>query len=212
MTTFYGFSQKTINGTVSDDQGPLPGATIIIQGSSTGVTTDFDGNYSIEVSEGDVLEFSYIGMEGQTVTVGSQDTIDVTMTSSTELQEVIVTGYGTSSREKFTGAVAVISAETLEMQPAATFQSALQGAAPGLQVVSNDGAPGAGISIRVRGIGSISSSNEPLYVIDGMPITSGSLSTTDFSNGGRSSNVLGSINPNDIESLVVLKDAWMRYE
>ena len=93
------------------------------------------------------------------------------------------------------------------MQPTATFQSALQGAAPGLQVVSNDGAPGAGISIRVRGIGSISSSNEPLYVIDGMPITSGSLSTTDFSNGGRSSNVLGSINPNDIESLVVLKDA-----
>ena len=207
MTTFYGFSQKTINGTVSDDQGPLPGATIIIQGSSTGVTTDFDGNYSIEASEGDVLEFSYIGMEGQTVTVGSQDTIDVIMTSSTELQEVIVTGYGTSSREKFTGAVAVISAETLEMQPSATFQSALQGAAPGLQVVSNDGAPGAGISIRVRGIGSISSSNEPLYVIDGMPITSGSLSTTDFSNGGRSSNVLGSINPNDIESLVVLKDA-----
>ena len=190
--------------TIKDPYLVLP---IIIQGSSTGVTTDFDGNYSIEASEGDVLEFSYIGMEGQTVTVGSQDTIDVIMTSSTELQEVIVTGYGTSSREKFTGAVAVISAETLEMQPSATFQSALQGAAPGLQVVSNDGAPGAGISIRVRGIGSISSSNEPLYVIDGMPITSGSLSTTDFSNGGRSSNVLGSINPNDIESLVVLKDA-----
>ena len=71
MTTFYGFSQKTINVTVSDDQGPLPGATIIIQGSSTGVTTDFDGNYSIEASEGDVLEFSYIGMEGQTVTVSN---------------------------------------------------------------------------------------------------------------------------------------------
>ena len=83
MTSFYGFSQKTINGTVSDDQGPLPGATIVIQGSSTGVTTDFDGNYSIEASEGDTLEFSYIGMEGQTVTVGSQDTIDVIMTSST---------------------------------------------------------------------------------------------------------------------------------
>lgn len=122
------------------------------------------------------------------------------------LQEVVTVGYGTARKEELTGSIKVIHAEQLEQVPVSSFQEVLQGN-PGLQVVANDGAPGAAISVRVRGIGSINASNEPLYVIDGIPVTSGSVSTTDFSNGGRSSNVLASLNPNDIESIVVAKDA-----
>jgi TonB-linked SusC/RagA family outer membrane protein len=209
FTSSYIEAQQTITGTVSDDSGgPLPGVAVVIKNTSNGAITDFDGNYSIEVNPGNVLVFSYIGMATQEKIFNSQRTIDVTlMPDASELSEVIVVGYGTSTRKKLTGSVSVINSESLEMMPSASFQNALQGAAPGLQVNASDGAPGAGFSIRVRGTGSINASNDPLYVVDGIPITSGSVSQTDFGNQERSSNVLASLNPNDIESLVVLKDA-----
>ena len=200
------YAQITVTGTVSDASGPLPGVSVLVKNTTQGVATDFDGNYSISVNSGQTLVFSYVGMITQEVLITNQTTVNITLDSdTTALSEVIVVGYGTQIKEKITGSVAVIDSEDLEMMPAASFQTALQGAASGLQVVSNDGSPGAGISVRVRGIGSINASNEPLYVIDGMPVTSGSVSQTDFGNGGRSANVLASLNPNDIESLVVLK-------
>ena len=205
------FAQNgTVSGTVTsaEDGTPLPGVNVVVKGTTQGAVTDIDGNYRISANSGDILVFSFIGMESKEVSVGSRSNINVQMTSdATQLSEVIVTGYGSQQKEAITGSVAVVDPKTLEMMPSASFQEALQGASPGLQVVANDGAPGAAISVRVRGIGSINASNEPLYVIDGIPVTSGSVSQTDFSNGGRSSNVLSSLNPNDIESLVVLKDA-----
>ncbi|MEO1096199.1 MAG: TonB-dependent receptor [Bacteroidota bacterium] len=148
-----------------------------------------------------------MGLATKEVEVGSRPVVNVNMaTDAKQLSEVIVVGYGTQRKEELTGSLNVIDATKLEQIPTSTFQDALQGTS-GLQVVSNDGAPGAGVSVRVRGIGSITAGNEPLYVIDGIPVTSGSVSQTDFGNGGRSSNVLASLNPNDIENVVVLKDA-----
>ncbi|WP_268223084.1 SusC/RagA family TonB-linked outer membrane protein [Sinomicrobium oceani] len=202
------YSQNSITGTVSDDSGPLLGVSVQVKGSSKGTTTDFDGKYTIIASPDDILVFSYMGMKSSEVTVGNRTTLHVELEAdASQLSEVIVVGYGSQSEEELTGSVATIKSEALEMLPSSSFQNAMQGASPGLQVVTSDGAPGAAISVRVRGIGSINASNDPLYVIDGIPVTSGSVSQTDFGNDGSSSNVLASINPNDIESLVVLKDA-----
>lgn len=202
---------RTITGKVTsaDDGTGIPGVNIVVKGTTTGAVTDLDGNYKLSVpSDGAILVFSFIGMETQEVEIGGRSVIDVAMgLDSEQLAEVVVVGYGTQTKEQLTGAVSVIDTEQLEMMPKASFQDALQGSSPGLQVVNLDGAPGAGIAVRVRGIGSINASNEPLYVIDGIPVVSGSVSNTDFDNGGRSSNVMASLNPNDIESLVVLKDA-----
>ncbi|MEM9340155.1 MAG: TonB-dependent receptor [Bacteroidota bacterium] len=207
------WAQKTVvTGTVTTPDGErLPGVNILVKGTTKGVLTDLDGNYKIglEVDEG-VLIFSYIGFESQEVEVGNQSKVDVSLQEdSKQLSEVIIVGYGSQSRESLTGSVQVVDQQKIDAIPTPSFQEALQGNSPGLQVVTTDGAPGAGISIRVRGIGSISAGNEPLYVIDGIPVNSESenISTTDFDNGGRSANLLASINPNDIESLVVLKDA-----
>ena len=202
---------RTITGkvTAAEDGTGVPGVNVVVKGTTTGAVTDLDGNYKLTVpADGGTLVFSFIGMETQEVAIGSRSVIDVAMNlDSEQLAEVVVVGYGTQTKEALTGSVSIIESEALEMMPKASFQDALQGASPGLQVVSNDGAPGASIAVRVRGIGSINASNEPLYVIDGIPVTSGSITSTDFGNGGRSSNVMASINPNDIESLIVLKDA-----
>jgi TonB-linked SusC/RagA family outer membrane protein len=202
---------RTISGKVTsvEDGSAIPGVNIVVKGTTTGAVTDVDGNYKLTISgDGNTLVFTFIGMVSQEVIIGSRSVINLTMAlDSEQLSEIIVTGYGSQTKEAIIGAVSVIDTEKLQMMPKASFQDALQGASPGLQVVTMDGAPGAGIAVRVRGIGSINASNEPLYVLDGQPITSGAISETDFSNGGRSSNVLSSINPNDIESLVVLKDA-----
>ncbi len=202
---------RTVSGKVTsaDDGSPLPGVNIVVKGTTTGAVTDIDGNYKLSVpGDANILVFTFIGMTTQEVEIGNRSIIDIAMALDTEqLAEVVVVGYGTQNKEAITGSVSIIDPAKLEMMPQASFQDALQGSSPGLQVVNNDGAPGAGISVRVRGIGSMNASNEPLYVIDGIPVTSGAVSQTDFSNGGRSSNVLASLNPNDIESLVVLKDA-----
>lgn len=183
--------EKTITGTVSDETGPLPGVSVLIQGTTAGTFTDFDGKYTLRAKIGDVLVFSYVGMDNQNRTVGNSDVIDVVMSGSQVLQEVVVVAYGTSKKEAITGAVHQIQAADIERRPLANISQAIEGSTPGIMVTSASGQPGSGQSIRIRGFSSFSSSNAPLYVVDGIPI-SGDLS---------------SINPADIESVSILKDA-----
>ena len=199
--------EKTVSGIVSDNNGqPLPGANILIQGTTKGVQTDFDGKYSIAVNQGAVLVVSYIGMTTKKVTVGINSTINIVLNEdAASLDEVVVVGYGSQTKESLTGSVSIVASKELEQAPVSTFEQSLRGSIAGLQASAADGAPGANTQIRIRGIGSITASSEPLYVIDGIPIAAGSLATND--NDGTSSNVMAAINPNDIENITVLKDA-----
>lgn len=188
------YAQREITGVVTDAASgePLIGATIVVKGSSAGTVTDLDGYYAISVPDAaSVLQFSYVSYETQEITVGNQATINVSMVeSATQLEDVVVIGYGTVKKEDLTGAVAVVSAEDLNRTPVATFQKALQGKAPGVMVSQTSGQPGGGTSIKIRGIGSINGTDGPIYVVDG--VRTGSLNQ---------------INPQDIESIQVLKDA-----
>lgn len=202
---------KVVTGKVTsaEDGTTIPGVTIMVTGTTTGVTTDNNGNYQITLPNNNaVLKFSFIGFKSQSITVGQASTINVTLELDlVGLEEVVVIGYGTSTKEALTGAVQVVGSEKLSMLPAATLENALQGGVTGLMMNNADGQPGAGAEIRIRGIGSINASSEPLYVIDGIPVQSGSPSPTDFSNSGKSSNIMSTMNPNDVESISVLKDA-----
>ena len=201
-----GFAQNTVSGTVSDSEGlPLPGATVVVQGTSTGVTSDFDGNYSIVASQGDVLVFSFVGYVNQAVTVGSSSTIDVALNSDNTLDEVIVTGIGTQERQRSVSSTVVIGEEVIEGLAFTNATNALQGRVAGLRVASISGAPGSPTSIRIRGEGSLTGNNAPLFVIDGVPVSNGSISAGGGANPGLG--ILSMINPNDIESITVLKDA-----
>ncbi|MGB5323530.1 SusC/RagA family TonB-linked outer membrane protein [Lutimonas sp.] len=191
LTCGFTMAQKTITGTVSDADGPLPGATVVVQGTSNGVTSDFDGNYSIEANEGDVLEFSFIGMTTGTATVGSDSVINITLAGGDNtLEEVVVVGYSQQTRGDITGSVASVDMEEALKVPTVNAAEALQGRVTGVTVVSN-GNPGAAPNVNIRGIGSTNGTG-PLYIIDGVQ-------TTD-------PNVLTSINPGDIDQMNVLKD------
>jgi TonB-dependent SusC/RagA subfamily outer membrane receptor len=187
-----GFSQTNISGEISDTDGnPIPGVTIIIEGTTNGTTSDFDGNYSISVDSGQSLQFSSLGFATQVVEVGSQSTINVILEASAEsLDEIIVTGYSSQRKRDITGAVAVIEVDEMNKTQATSFLQKLEGRATGIQV-STSGEPGEGSTIRIRGVGSLNN-NEPLYIIDGIPVQD-SFGT--------------SINPSDIENIQVLKDA-----
>lgn len=199
--------KQTVTGSVIDPTGqPLIGVNIVIQGTSIGTQTDFDGNYKIDVEEGAVLVFSYLGMVTQTISVGDKTVIDITMKEdAAQLNEVLIVGYGTQTKESVTGSVGLVKSTELEQVPVSTFEQSLRGSMAGIQATALDGAPGSNTEIRIRGIGSITASSEPLYVIDGIPIQAGSVATND--NDGASTNVMASINPNDIENITVLKDA-----
>ncbi|SDE74866.1 SusC/RagA family TonB-linked outer membrane protein [Cellulophaga baltica] len=199
--------EKTITGTVYGTDGiPLVGVNILVKGTTQGTQTDFDGHYAIKANDTDVLAFSYIGMLTQTATVGAKTVIDITLKeNAAALEEVVLVGYGSQKKESLTGSVGVVKSATFEQAPVSSFEQALRGSTAGLQASAVDGAPGGNTQVRIRGIGSISASSEPLYVIDGIPIQNGSIGTID--NGGSSTNVMASINPNDIESISVLKDA-----
>lgn len=184
---------QTITGTVSSEEGPLPGATIIIKGTANGTTTDFDGNYSIEANSSQTLVFSYIGYTKQEVTVANQTQINVLLATDNMLDEVVVIGYGTQRKSDLTGSVSSVDAESIANIPVSRVDQALQGRAAGVQVTQTSGAPGAGTSIRVRGGNSITGSNEPLWVIDGIIVG------TNFN--------LNNINSSDIKSIEILKDA-----
>ena len=197
--------EKTITGTVTDETGPLPGVSVLIKGTSSGTETDFDGKYSIQAKEGDILVFSFVGMTQQEKTVGSSNVINVLLEADNVLDEVVVVGFGQQTRKSLTTSVAKVESEDIRTIATPTISGALQGAANGLQVNQNSGVPGAAFSVRVRGASSINGSNEPLYVVDGVPILSGSIGANGF--GGQDNDVLANLNFNDIESIQVLKDA-----
>ena len=213
LTMFFtsiAFSQS-VSGKVTDSNGALPGASVTVKGTTNSQQTDLDGNFKINnVGSSAVLVFSYIGLKTQEVTVAGKATVDVTLQSDQlELKEVLVIGYGTVKRKDATGAIDQLSSKKFDNIAATTPAEVLRGKVAGVQITSSSGEPGAAISIRVRGNSSIRSSNNPLIVLDGVPLDGG-----DSSAGG--SDVLGSstarsplnfINQNDIETLTVLKDA-----
>ncbi|WP_149243416.1 TonB-dependent receptor [Dyadobacter sp. 32] len=186
--------------TGTDGSEPLPGVSVVIKGSTAGTTTDIEGKYKLTVPEnGAILIFSFVGYVSQEMAVGTRTRIDVKLQADIKaLNEVVVVGYGTQKRGDITGAVASISAKDINGLPTASLDGALTAKMPGVYVAQSTGTPGGGLSVRVRGTGSIGAGNEPLYVIDGFPVTA------DYS---QTNNPLKSLNPNDIESIEILKDA-----
>jgi TonB-linked SusC/RagA family outer membrane protein len=182
----------TVTGTVNDATGsPLPGVSIIIESTTIGAETDFDGNFNIEASEGDVLQFYFIGMVTKRVTIVENTPMNVILEeSAASLDEVVVVGYGTQRRSQITGAISSVSSKDIQTLPLARADQALQGRAAGVLVLNSTGAPNSDVSIRIRGSNSITGSNDPLVVIDG-------------AQGGS----LNSVHPSDIQSFEVLKDA-----
>jgi TonB-linked SusC/RagA family outer membrane protein len=212
--------QKTITGTVTTarDHTPLPGVTVRVVGTNRGSTTDPDGKFKVQASEGDVLEFSFIGFQNQRVTVGERNTIGVSLLpSQASLGEVVVTAMGQEQQERKLGyAVQTISGNDIEETHRDNFTTALQGRVAGLSVTSTSGLPGASTTIRLRGVNSIGLSNSPLFIVDGVPVDNSTVSTamlTSINNSSADyanerfdfSNRIADINPNDIESITVLK-------
>ncbi len=194
------FQQPAVSGTVTDESGePLPGVTVVVKGTTQGTVTNADGNYSLSnISENATLVFSYVGMITREIEVGNQTTIDVTLeTDAIGIEEVVAIGYGTVKKSDLTGAIGSVSQEELERIPAANFEQALQGRVAGVQVTTNSGRPGGDVSIRIRGVGTINN-NDPLYVIDGIPV---------YTSNSGFGNPISIINPNDIQSIEILKDA-----
>ncbi len=197
--------EKTILGTVLDDQEvPLPGATILVQDQNRGVSTDFDGNFSIDVSVGDVIVVSYVGFENQVFTVDQRDRYPISLQVSSELEEVVVMGYGTLTRSELTGSAVQVTSEDIGNFPVTSVDQILQGKIPGLYLWGNSGTPGATSNVLIRGRSSINASNAPLYVIDGIPIN---VRNVGLGSGASSLSTLAGVNATDIESITVLKDA-----
>jgi TonB-linked SusC/RagA family outer membrane protein len=188
---------RTVKGRVTSaiDSTPLPGVTVLLEGTNIGTNTNAEGQYSITFpnAAGNTLVFSYLGFTKKKENIGTNAEINVQLKQSTkEISEVVIVGYVEQDVKKITGSVATVNAQVIEQVPIATFDQILQGRAPGLQVSASSGQPGATSRVRIRGNGSINSSNDPLYIMDGVPIDA---------------NVFASINPNDIESVNILKDA-----
>jgi iron complex outermembrane receptor protein len=192
----------TVSGTITDGTSgdPLPGVTILVKGTIIGTTTDINGRYTLQTEANAILVFSFVGYSSQEIPVNGRSVVDVVMSVATEeLEEVIVIGYGTVKKTDLTGAVTTVSSKDFNRGNIASPQELLIGKTAGVVITTNDGAPGSGATIRIRGGSSITASNDPLIVIDGFPIDNDGVS------GVR--NPLSSINPNDIESFTVLKDA-----
>ena len=187
----------------------IPGASIIVKGTTIGISTDMDGVYSINaVNESNILVFSFIGMKTQEIAINQRSVIDVALEEEViGLDEVVVVAYGTTSKKSFTGSAAVVKAEAINRVPVTSFEKALAGSVAGVQISNNSGQPGSGTQIRIRGIGSFSASSDPLYVIDGVPVISGDLHSSNSSSGPNPGNVMSTIPSGDIESITVLKDA-----
>ncbi|MBZ9731410.1 SusC/RagA family TonB-linked outer membrane protein [Salegentibacter sp. JZCK2] len=185
--------EKVVTGTVIDEDGlPLPGVNVIEKGTTNGAQTNFDGEYSLSVDIGDVIVFSYVGFSNQEVTVGAADVYDVTLgTDAAALDEVVVVGYGTATRQSFAGTATTIDTENLETKNFSNVSQALAGEVAGVNVINTSGQPGTASTIRIRGFGSVNGNRDPLYVVDGVPFTGS----------------INSINPADIKSTTVLKDA-----
>ena len=190
--------------TSADDGNPLPGVSVVVKGTTTGVATDINGNFSIKAPSDAVLVFTSIGMVSQEISVAGQTVINVVMQAEiTGLDEVIVVGYGTSTYEANTGSVAVVRSEDVADIPETSFEKILDGKVAGVLVTATSGQPGSQTQVRIRGASSINAGRQPLYVIDGIPMAN---IKADY-NMVNTSNPLSMINPNDIESISVLKDA-----
>ena len=203
---------QQISGSVTDDTGPLPGASVVVEGTTTGTTTDFDGNFTIDASSNAVLIFSYVGYQSQTVSLNGRTSLNIVLQEDAALlDEVVLIGYGTTSVDDATGAVASISAEDFNQGIISTPEQLIQGRTAGVQISTQTGEPGSGIQVRIRGTNSVRSNNNPLFVVDGIPLTGGSSSMANVPDIGAGSqspkNPLSFINPNDIESISILKDA-----
>ena len=204
--------QTTITGKVTDEAGiPLPGASVLVKGTNTGASTDFDGNFSINVSgNATTLVFSYIGFVTQEASIVGKTTIDIVLVAdNTSLDEVVVVGYGTQLKRDLVGAISTVQSDELVLSSTPSVGQALQGRVAGLQITQNSAQPGGGLDIQIRGRGSINANNQPLYVVDGFPLNTEEFLQPGSGNvyDGGTQNVLNSFNPNDIESITVLKDA-----
>ncbi|MCB0474437.1 MAG: TonB-dependent receptor [Flavobacteriaceae bacterium] len=192
LSNFLIYAQKeTITGMVSDESGPLPGVSVLIKGTTTGTETDFDGKYAIEAEIGDVLVFSFVGLKTQEIAVSNNKVINVILQNDSILEEVVVVAYGTQKEESIVGSIASIDTETIEKQQVTSVTNAIQGSVPGVNIISEGGVPGDNPTIRIRGVGSINASADPLIIVDGAPF-----------NGN-----INSISQDQIESINVLKDA-----
>ncbi len=205
-------AQIAVSGTVSDSNGPVPGVNVVVKGTSNGAQTDFDGNYSLEdVASDGTLVFSYIGYASQEVAVNGQSTVNVTLQEDVEaLAEVVVIGYGTTTVKDATGAVASVTSEDFNQGVIVSPEQLIQGKTAGVQISQSSGEPGAGIDIRIRGANSVRSNNNPLFVVDGIPLSGGNTAAESQNIGvgsNASKNPLSFLNPNDIESISILKDA-----
>jgi TonB-dependent starch-binding outer membrane protein SusC len=202
----WSFSQNVINGKVTDakDGTPLAGVTVSVKGSTTVSQTLANGSFQITLQANEkTLIFSYVGFSNEEINVGNKKNISVSLsTADKKLQEVVVVAYGTQNKKEVTGSVVKVDAKQLEDIPLVSVDQMLQGKVAGLQSISTSGQPGAAQDIVIRGIGSISANAAPLFVVDGIPVNTG-----DFSGLTQTSNALAGLNPNDIESVTVLKDA-----
>jgi TonB-linked SusC/RagA family outer membrane protein len=201
---------KTITGTVKDEAGePLPGASIFVKGTTIGTGTNFDGNYSLSVpSDSATLVFSYVGFITIEQSIDGKSVINVALKEDAEsLDEVVVVGYGTQRRSDLTGSVASVTAKDIGVTPVPSFDLALQGRAAGVQITSNSAEPGGSTSIRIRGSNSVLGNNEPLIVLDGYPLPQGGEASDGSAGHSQASNPLNFINPSEIKSIDILKDA-----
>ncbi len=183
----------TVTGTVTDESGSsLPGVSVVVKGTTRGTTTDASGKYSLSASRNATLAYSFVGFLAKEVEVGSQSTINISLTADVaNLEEVIVTAFGSAKKANFTGSAGTINAEKIAVRPITTLAQAIAGTTAGVQTTAGSGQPGASPEIRIRGFGSISSGNDPLYVVDGIPYTAS----------------IANLNPSDIENITILKDA-----
>ncbi|MDJ1503480.1 SusC/RagA family TonB-linked outer membrane protein [Xanthocytophaga agilis] len=208
------YAQKTVKGKVSDaaDGSSLPGVSVSVKGTTTGTTTDAGGNYTLNVpSDNTTLVFSFVGYVSQEIALGGRSSVNISLAADVQaLQEVVVIGYGEQQKKDVTGGVVAVTSKDFNQGVIASPEQLLQGRAAGIQMTPASGEPGAGVNIRIRGTTSVRSGNNPLYVIDGVPV-SGDATTdggADYgSGGGTSKNPLNFLNPSDIESITVLKDA-----
>ena len=182
-------SAQQISGNVSSDDGPLPGATVLVKGTNTGTSTDFDGNFTISASSGDVLVISFVGFTTQEVAVSGQDQINVTLAVDQALEEVVVTGYGSQREREITSAVVKVDSEEFNQGPVTDAVQLLQGKVAGLSIYKPGGNPNENAAIRIRGLSTLGANTSPLVVIDGVPGAT-----------------LANVDPQDIESVTVLKD------
>jgi len=203
----FSFAQeKTISGVVSESGMPLPGATVVVKGTSNGVQTDFDGKYSIKAKTGDVLEYSFVGMDSQVITVDSSSNINVTLKSNTELEEVVITALNISKEKKTIGyATTQVKSEAIEQRTESDLSRILTGKASGVSITNASGISGGATNVLIRTPISINGSTQPLYIVDGIPIDNSVSNTGNFQDGNVGTSRQFDLDPNQIESVEVLK-------